>query len=260
MHRYWRRAAAMTVAIALFAAASDVNHHEPAQYSTQRGDRYEAALPDSSVLVLNTDSEVLLNFTAATRNAEFNYGEVIFRINPHDRRPFLLHQGDITLTTSDAVFSVRTLSQRALLLNVLSGSMVVHQAIFDLFHPFELEAHLIAKRSYHINEGHLEIEPFSQASADCLWAWERGELCLFNQPLVVAVQEVNRYTRRRVIIADPTLNTLRVGGRFDIPALLPSFADALTKSLGIRYVVEDNTLVLLPPCDPSHHLPQPSSC
>jgi transmembrane sensor len=250
MHRYSRRVAVITVALALLAAASDVDHHPTAEYSTQRGDRYQGALPDNSGLVLNTDSAILLDFTDDTRAVYLNYGEVVFRINPRDPRPFLLHRGDITLTTPDAVFSVRTLTENAILLNVLSGSMFLRETLFDLFHPFELEATLIPKRSYNINEGHLDIVPFSQASADCLWAWERGELCLVNQPLQAAVEEVNRYTRRRLIIGDPSLNTLRVGGRFDIAALLPDFPDALKRSFGIRPVMEDNTVVLLPPCDP----------
>lgn len=250
MHRYWRHVAAMAVTLALFAAASDVRLHE-AEYSTQRGDRYAVALPDSSAVVLNTDSAILLDFTDNTRTVYLNYGEALFRINPHDHRPFLLHRGDITLTTPDAVFSVRSLTENAILLNVLSGSMFLRQTLFDLFHPFELEATLIPKRSYTLNHGHLDIVLFSQASADCLWAWERGELCLVNQPLQAAVEEVNRYTQRRLIIADPSLNTLRVGGRFYISALLPGFPDALEKSFGIRTVTEDNTVVLLPPCDPA---------
>jgi transmembrane sensor len=52
------------------------------------------------------------------------------------------------------------------------------------------------------------------------------------------VQEFNRYNRRRLAIADPSIRNIQVGGIFEATDPM-SFVAALEKSFGIRRVTTD---------------------
>jgi transmembrane sensor len=64
-------------------------------------------------------------------------------------------------------------------------------------------------------------------------AWTRGQIWLDQTSLAAAVTEFNRYNHCKLILADPTLATLRVGGSF--AATDPkAFSAALERVFGIR--------------------------
>lgn len=226
--------------------------------TTVRGQLRSAGLADQSHITLNTDSSVAVDMEAHSRIAHLTQGEAIFRVNSKDPRPFQLYCDDIVVSapddtvasTQDVVFSARKLHHNALLVQVLSGSVFARERVLrTLEQPFQLEMHLGAGKGYDIDTGTLNIRPFPPASADCAWAWERGELCLDDEPLPEALQEINRYTSRPVVMSDPSLATYRVGGTFRIATLLPDFAEALQSTFGIRAVTRDDKIFLLPPTE-----------
>ena len=61
-------------------------------------------------------------------------------------------------------------------------------------------------------------------------SWSRGRLVFRGTPLGEAIEEVNRYSTRKVRLADPSLASLPVGGNFiagDSELILSAFAAAL---------------------------------
>jgi transmembrane sensor len=64
-------------------------------------------------------------------------------------------------------------------------------------------------------------------------AWRQGFLVFNGEPLSEVIAEVNRYTPMRIEIADPALNTLKVGGRFRVGEFESMF-DVLEKSFGVE--------------------------
>jgi len=49
---------------------------------------------------------------------------------------------------------------------------------------------------------------------DASLSWRSGYLVFHDSPLAEAIAEFNRYTSRPIVIDDPTLATLKIGGRF----------------------------------------------
>jgi transmembrane sensor len=47
-------------------------------------------------------------------------------------------------------------------------------------------------------------------------SWRSGFVMFHNTPLAEAVREFNRYNPRPIVIGDPSLETLRVGGNFKL--------------------------------------------
>jgi transmembrane sensor len=61
-------------------------------------------------------------------------------------------------------------------------------------------------------------------------SWSRGRLVFRGTPLAEAIEEVNRYSTRKLRLADPSLASLTVGGNFiagDSELILSAFAAAL---------------------------------
>ena len=220
----------------------------PDNLTTSRGQLRTMDLGDRSRITLNTDSSVAVDIDAHARTAHLKQGEAIFRVNSKDPRLFTLYSDDIVVSTQDAVFSARRLHSNALLVRVLSGSVLARETVFNWWQrPFQLEVRLSTGSGSDIEKGHVTIQSFSLESLECAWAWEQGELCLHDQPLPDALEEINRYTSRPVVMADASLASLHVGGRFRIATLLPDFAEALQNTLGIQAVTQADRILLLPP-------------
>ena len=64
-------------------------------------------------------------------------------------------------------------------------------------------------------------------------SWSHGFLSFSGEPLMEVVKEINRYTPTNIEIADPTLESLQVGGRFRLDNL-EALLEVLETSFGIR--------------------------
>ncbi len=78
-------------------------------------------------------------------------------------------------------------------------------------------------------------------------AWRRGEIVFTGQTLGQAVTEYNRYLERKLVVADPAVAAIRIGGRFDtvrpeafLTALEQSF-DLKARTTGDGVFIERNS-------------------
>ena len=89
---------------------------------------------------------------------------------------------------------------------------------------------------------HIERAPVTPALADRALAWHHGSLEFESSTLAEIVAEFNRYNERRIVIDDPDLATMQIGGRFS--ATNPDgFVHVLT-DFGIRADITDSEIVL----------------
>lgn len=74
-------------------------------------------------------------------------------------------------------------------------------------------------------------------------AWRSGEILFVDEPLSNAIEEYNRHLVRKIVIADPMVGSLRVGGRFvaDDPS---AFLQALEATMGVRVTPSQQAMLL----------------
>jgi len=74
-------------------------------------------------------------------------------------------------------------------------------------------------------------------------AWRDGHILFVDEPLPAAVVEYNRHLVRKIIIADPRLKDLHVGGRFEArdPA---GFLRALEAAMDVQVSISDREILL----------------
>src|SRR5581483_3689817 len=82
--------------------------------------------------------------------------------------------------------------------------------------------------------GLAQIAPITAAARERLTAWRNGSVVFDDETLASAVAEYNRYLSRKIVVADPVLATMRVGGRFatsDPTAFLHAVSVALNADI-----------------------------
>ena len=241
-------------------------------------------LADGSVVQINTDSQVQVDFSDTLRKIRLMRGEAHFDVTRDPDRPFEVYAGKGMVKAVGTAFSVR-LSQDYIKVTVSEGRVDLAAIVED---PIETRAELSAsearpgaERAHRSDKplptkigslGHGQRATFSNQAIRAEYrgsddsgssivpeintlaeqelarqlSWREGYLVFAGDPLSYVVEEVNRYMPISIEIADPTLNQLRIGGRFKVGELEAMF-DVLETSFGIQVSrLDDRHVQLLP--------------
>jgi transmembrane sensor len=195
---------AAIVAVAWLALSLDVVPflHRPTQVATQIAEVREIALPDGTRIVLGAQSQIDFTVTGTTRRATVIAGDAFFAVAHDSTRPFIVSAGDYTVRVVGTQFEIRR-RPGMLRVAVSEGQVAVKRADTDDFST------LLSGGAW--TEGSTETHP---VDAMDVGAWRSGRLVYDNAALRDVVADTNRYTRTRIVIADPQLQTLRVTTSF----------------------------------------------
>ncbi|OZI71390.1 FecR family protein [Bordetella genomosp. 12] len=201
------------------------------RYASQRGERREVALPDGSLLTLNTDSVVVVAFYASERRVVLEQGEAFFAIASAPQRPFVVQAAAATVTVTGTRFNVRRSAERVSVA-VESGSVEVTGGAW--WH--RETRRLVALQSVQV-DGTDSVSGVSKADVGALTAWRQGKIVFDAAPLATIVTEMNRYRVRPVRLHHPGLQALRVTGVFSVDdpeailEVLPALAHVAVRRL-----------------------------
>jgi transmembrane sensor len=202
-----------------------------AVYRTKVGERAAVTLADGSVVTLDTDSVIKVRYTSTERGVRLLRGQAIFQVAKHKPIPFQVYAGGRRITAVGTRFDVRLSDADhgelhvALLEGVVkiapASPTGVDQATVTLAPGQVLEAAAGAPQRV------------VEADLDQWTSWRGGVLDFNDVSLENAVSEINRYTIKRIRIADPALARLRVSGVFntDDPE---HFAQTLAEAFPIK--------------------------
>jgi transmembrane sensor len=179
-------------------------------YSTQIGAFASVPLSDGSHVTLNTDSQIHVAFSAGERVVKLDQGEAFFEVSKDRSRPFVVDMGNKRVTAVGTQFSVRRDGTEIRVL-VTDGRVRIDRQ--DV--PSGLGATQVAAGSQARTEGNsVLLDQPEPTQVEQLLSWRTGYLVFHETPLAEAITEFNRYSSRKIVIDDPTLGSLRIGGRF----------------------------------------------
>jgi transmembrane sensor len=179
-------------------------------------------LPDNSVITLNTDTLLQVSLGAHARSVTLQRGEAQFKVAHDPRRPFTVTTPQVAVTAVGTVFQVRDTDAATEVL-LLEGRVKVAPA-GATSQPQELAPgdRLLARAG----------EPWQRgrANLDAARGWLSGRLVFDSIPLCQAVEEFNRYSRRKLRIADPAIGDIPIDGVFNA-----GDTDSITLALQYAY-------------------------
>jgi transmembrane sensor len=250
-HSWWYAVAA-TIAVAIAGAAWLRQGSEVQILATAVGQQRNVTLIDGSVVTLNTNTILETDLTRRVRQLYLRKGEAHFQV-AHDRsRPFLVHAGDAVVRAVGTEFEVRLRTDQHVDVVVNEGRVEVQapaapqQALDARSRPVGLTTvrALNAGEQLSTASADYAIVPVSQKQLSSELAWREGAIIFEGQPLSQAVSEIERYTDARIVVSDPRVAALRVGGRFrtdDVQGFLDGLQAALPVTIrrtadGLVYV------------------------
>jgi len=219
-------------------------------FSTSVGGFQRVVLDDQSAIELNTDSEVRVAYSPRLRIVELVRGEASFDVTHDTARPFIVAAGDTAVRAVGTKFDVRRLDG-AVEVTVDEGKVAVGDPSV-LEHKVDFLAmsipQLSAGQSAVANAGGVHLKELPKREMARKLAWQNQMLVFDGDTLSDVVAQFNRYNSRQLVIADPSLATLQIGGYFR-PTNLDAFVNVLQSDFGIR-VSSDGSRLLLAAASP----------
>jgi transmembrane sensor len=221
-------AAVVAVATMLLAIWFHTSKPDPGLRRTDLGGFERTTLPDGSTVLLNTNSEIHVRFSPRLREVVLTRGEALFTVAHAEGRPFAVTAGRTTVHALGTTFTVRLHPDARTEIIVSRGRVAVS--------PDHTAGRLLLSEGDDATIDGRGLSATGRLDANDLdhrLAWTRGQIWLDQNTLAEAVAEFNRYNSRKLVLADPALATLRVGGSF--AATDPkAFSAALERVFGIR--------------------------
>lgn len=180
-------------------------------YKTAVGEISTVTLADGSVVKLNTDSEMVVQFTNSQRNIELLQGEVYFDVTKDATKPFVVSVGDDQVTAIGTAFSVdasELLNDQRSVAEVIvtEGKVRVNSS------KGALPLYLVPGQKAVTGDDDLLVS--AVADSETLLAWREGFVVFEGESLTQVIREIDRYTPLKFRILDKDLDSISVGGFF----------------------------------------------
>jgi transmembrane sensor len=210
---------AVALGLGLF---SGLNHPATytAEYSTALGERRHVALPDGSVIDMNSRSGVQVRYEKDRRGIELMQGEAMFSVEHDSSRPFVVEAGSGKVTVTGTRFDVRRDASETRVV-VEQGTVKVQgrDAADNEFISLtpglgtRVDARGKVAVAYAVNLAELT-------------AWRSGKLVFNNASLRDVAEEVSRYREKPLTVSNDKVGNLRLTSVFK-----SDNTDALLKAL-----------------------------
>ena len=199
----------------------------PLVFKTAKGEHQTHTLEDGSIITLNTDSRIEVDYTNGQRNIRLLRGEALFSVAHDEQRPFLVFANDgivravgteFSVHITDAVMEV-IVSEGSVELSTLKPTKPATSVTTKASSSATKVASLGIIRAGHtaqIKNSQASIANVSEDAIDAELSWRVGRLDFTGEGLEEAIEEYTRYSDLNMIITDPKLKDIHVGGSFPI--------------------------------------------
>ena len=191
----------------------------PKQFATDRARRLDAQLQDGSRVQLSALTTLKVNYSAHARDASLVQGEALFHV-AHDRtRPFVVHTPLAAITAVGTAFDI-DIATDVVTVKVTEGVVGIAPDPGGLAREYPLAATTMRVKAgqqlrMERNGSRLVL---ALSDSDSGATWTEGRLEYRDVVLQSVIDDVNRYTTRPIIVADPGLASLRYTGTVQLEA------------------------------------------
>jgi transmembrane sensor len=191
----------------------------PTIYSTHVGEQHLVVLKDGSRVHLNTDSQVQVKFSSGERRVVLARGEAFFEAAHDAARPFIVEADGARIRAVGTKFDVRR-GSAGVQVTLLEGRVQVGHT------DQPNQATLLPNQQLVVTQASITAPAF--VDGDQTASWTTGRLVFRGVTLATAIDEINRYTTRKIVLAGSSaLANKKVSGSFD-PGDPKAFVEAAT--------------------------------
>jgi transmembrane sensor len=275
------RAALATMVVAVVAVIATLSSLHRDGFATAIGEQRALTLEDGTRVYLNTNSRAVVHYDREARRIELMRGEALFEVAKRPDWPFIVTAGREQIRALGTAFIVRR-DQDDLAVILVEGKVTVSplgaatgtapilpprskltsSQTSPAYASVESEladpapsaglaqatgggAITLAPGERLIFEG-AQAPQLDHPSLDAITAWQRGQVALDNTPLSDAVEDMNRYSKIRLVVTDPHAAAIPISGVFRIGDS-EDFAQAVARTYHLELRTDSHVIVLAGP-------------
>ncbi len=204
-------------------------------YATTLGEQKTVTLPDDSTVLMNTNTQLSIEYTENNRTVRLTSGEAFFSVSGNPNRPFDVVTAGGSVRVLGTQFSVDA-SLEDTLVTVLEGKV----ALADTLTPkenFVAATTLTQNQQLSIADATIGTAP-KKVDAVGKLSWRNKKLIYRGEKLIDVIQDINRYYESKLFLDD-----LALGEKEVIAVLqLDDFASTLNtlkRSLNLESSIND---------------------
>lgn len=217
------------------------------------GEQRVLALEDGTQVILNTDTRVLVSYDRNVRKIELKEGEALFEVAKRPDWPFVVIAGEQRVEALGTSFVVRR-DEQQLAVTLVEGKVAIAPA-----NASARAESAATSEGANVSESQPSIVVLSpgqrlmisagappevdEPSLDKVLAWQRREVAFDDTSLADAIAEMNRYSRKPLVLVTPEAASARVTGLFRAGDSL-SFARAVGEAYQLEVAEEGGRIVL----------------
>lgn len=200
---------------ALIATPQNLAGAQASELHTTVGQRRAVTLADGTVVTLDTDTAVRVRQADKVRLVELERGQAFFDVAKDRSRPFLVRAAGRTVVALGTEFGVRVESGR-MAVTLIEGRVRVEAPINGRgdgrFSPHVQTTELTPGSRLEAKDG----APWAirEVDTETETSWMTDKLVFQDAPLTEVVAELNRYSHRRIVLANEALGQTPVSGSF----------------------------------------------
>jgi transmembrane sensor len=214
--------------------------YDPGTYRSDIGAIKVMSLADGSTVTLNTNTVLHVRLSDTSRRIDLERGEAFFQVAKDPGRPFFVSAAGERVIAVGTQFSVfrRTADTRVV---VTEGKVKIEE--FEDGTVVSPATELPAGGIAQVSSAGVLVKQGSLAEAEAYTSWRSGYITLNDTELATAVAEFNRYNKKQLVIGDPSIATLRVGGSLRA-ANVEAFVRVLEQGFPVRAQDQGDRIVL----------------
>jgi transmembrane sensor len=222
---------------------------------TERGERREVVLEDGSVVQVDPQTHLSVQFESATRRVVLQQGRALFRVARNASRPFIVQADNTTVQAVGTAFGVERRGENVVVVTVAEGKVAVSAegsslapAVSDRGTPGSGAAFYLEANQQVTVERERASAPARDVDSARELAWAEGRLVFRNDPVSKVVAEFNRYNRVQITVSDAALAARPVSGVFDAtdPDAFIAFIQSAT---AVRIERDETRSIVISPAD-----------
>ncbi len=242
-------AAGMAAALALIFWTGRPAAPTPVSYATAPEHYERATLTDGSIIELNGDSRVEVEYSAAQRTVRLTRGEAHFQVAKNPARPFVVIANGVAFRAVGTAFRVRIDAAQVEMLVTEGKVQVEPPAAAEGSGPASAKEDMPLLTAGHrivVSAGRRVPPAISVVTPDemtAALAWQPQVAEFEKTPLGEVVAAFNRRNRLQLVIGDAELEGLRIGGNFRLDQP-DAFVRLLEASFGVKAMRTEEVVTL----------------
>lgn len=208
--RWYATAASCTLALVAGTYLFLTQVQGQTRYATPVGGLETLSLADGTRVILNTNTTIRVRLQRTQRWIDLESGEAYFSVAKDPSRPFVIFVSKNTVTALGTEFSVRRTSDELELIVTEGRVQLTTTNTPESAPATTLPAGTVTR----ILGSEVLTNRASEVEMATLLSWRDGFVEFRDTTLANAVAEFNRYRTRKILIADPSIASVRISGKF----------------------------------------------